>query len=222
MSVFKRLSATFASRVSHLVGEIEDHDAVVECSIKDARKAVARSKVRLARLQADGGRMRRKLAELKQEEMKWTERAVSVADDSEDKAIMCLRKRQECQRQITELSATAEKYQNLEERLGNDIRQAESRVTEMSQQRNLMRARQSAAQAANTIAGIDESIVGEVDTAFERWEVRITEEELETGNFEASSDSSLEREFIDTEQQEELRFQLQELLKQKENDNERT
>jgi phage shock protein A len=222
MSVFKRLSATIASRVNYLVGEIEDHDAVVECAIRDARKAVAKSRVRLTRLQADGVRLRRKLAGLKQDEKKWAERAISVADEDEEKAIMCLRKRQECQRQVTEITSAVEKYQGLEDRLGQDIRQAESRVTEMSQQRNLMLARQSAAQALNTMSGVDESMVNEVEGAFERWEMRITEEELETGNFDRDMDQSLEREFIDVEERAELRFQLKELLKEEENKNDRT
>ena len=87
MSIFKRLSATFVSRMDQLVGEIEDHDAVVESVIRNARQAVAKSKVRLAQMKSEGGRLRRKLAEVKQAEMKWAERAREVANQDEDKAI---------------------------------------------------------------------------------------------------------------------------------------
>ena len=103
MSVFKRLSATFSSRIDHLVGQIENHDAVVEAAIRDARQAVAKSKVRLSRLKADGIRLRRKRAELLQAESQWTQRAKDSATQDENRALECLRRRQDCQQQITEL-----------------------------------------------------------------------------------------------------------------------
>ena len=45
MSIFKRLTATFSSRVDQMVSQIENHDAVVEVAIKESRQATAKAKV---------------------------------------------------------------------------------------------------------------------------------------------------------------------------------
>ena len=74
MSIFKRLHTTLRSRVDHMVSEIENHDAVIEAAIREARRSVARSKVRLAGLKGDGMRLRRRLSELRDAERQWTKR----------------------------------------------------------------------------------------------------------------------------------------------------
>jgi phage shock protein A len=221
MSVFKRISATISSRVDQLVSQVENHDAVVESSIREARQAVAKSKVRLARLNNDGTRLRRKLADLQHAEGKWRERAKSVAAQDEDRAIECLRRRQECQRQITDLNGVLDKHHSLEQRLTRDIRTAEERVSEMSQKRNFMRTRQSAAEALNAISDVDDNVSTELADTFERWEIRVTEAELEAGTSDLDLDDAMEREFIDAEQRDALRAELQQLLRNEEVSDER-
>ena len=221
MSIFKRLSATIVSRVDQLVTEIEDHDAVVESVIKTARQAVAKSKVRLAQMKSEGGRLRCKLAEVKQVEKKWGDRAREVASQDEDKAIQCLRQRQNCQRQSEELNCAIEKHQALEERLVRDVQAAESRVMEITQQRKLMRTRQSAAEALNVMNTVDENMLSEVSAAFERWEINITEEEMEAGTYVMDDTLVLEQEFIDAEEKTSLLLELHEMLASKEANNER-
>ena len=49
MSIFKRLSATLVTSIDRVVGEIENHDAVIQASINDIRKKVAEAKVRLGK-----------------------------------------------------------------------------------------------------------------------------------------------------------------------------
>lgn len=221
MSVFKRISATISSRVDQLVSQVENHDAVVESSIREARQAVAKSKVRLARLNNDGTRLRRKLADLQHAERKWCERAKSVAAQDEDRAIECLRRRQECQGQITDLTGVLEKHHSLEQRLTRDIRTAEERVSEMSQKRNFMRTRQSAAEALNAISDVDDNVSTELADTFERWEIRVTEAELEAGTSDLDLDDAMEREFIDAEQRDALRAELQQLMENEEVSDER-
>ncbi len=220
MSIFKRLSATMKSHVNQIVGEIEDHDAVIESAIRSAHQAVARSRVRLAQMNSDGGRMRRKLAELKQMEAKWAKRAREVAKEDEEKAIQCLQHRNGCIKQATELALTIEKHQSLEERLVQDIQGAETRVMEISQQRKLMRTRQSTAEALSAMNYADDGMLSDVSAAFERWEVNITEEELEVGTYHVDDTFSLEKEFIDSEKREAFRKQLKVMMDDKENNNE--
>ena len=63
MSVFKRLSATLFSHVDRAVSEIENHDAIIEAAIRDQQRALAKAKVRLNRLRAEGRKLEKRLSE---------------------------------------------------------------------------------------------------------------------------------------------------------------
>ncbi|MGD8594679.1 MAG: PspA/IM30 family protein [Gammaproteobacteria bacterium] len=216
MSIFKRLTATFSSRVDHMVSQIENHDAVVEVAIKESRQATARAKVRLARVQRDGELLRSKISQLQSDEALWTNRARDVAHKDQDRALECVRRRKLCQKQLEQYQQAFIKHEALEQKLAQDIHAAERKLTEMSQQRNLMRTRQSAAEALNSICGVDESVALDVAEAFERWEVKVTESELEVGSVD--SVDLLEREFLQTEDKKALQAELEELLAEKEVD----
>ncbi len=215
MSLFKRLSATLFSRVDQAVSQIENHDAVIDASIRDARRAAAQAKVRLARVRNDGQRLHTKLKALREAEASWTERARTSAENDEDTALECLRRRRECQRQAAELDSTLERHAELERRLATEVQDLEGRISEISQQRNLMRTRQSAAEALRSINTIDSSKTIDIDDTFERWEIQITEAELATGQADASD--SLEKQFLKAEDREALRAELHAITCEQEN-----
>jgi phage shock protein A len=214
MSIFKRLTATFSSRVDQMVSQIENHDAVVEVAIKESRQATAKAKVRLARVQRDGELLRSKISQLQKDETLWTNRAREVAHKDQDQALECVRRRKLCQKQLEQYTQALKKHEALEQKIAQDIHAAERKLTEMSQQRNLMRTRQSAAEALNSISGVEESVALDVAEAFERWEVKVTESELEMGSVD--SVDLLEREFLQAEDKQVLQAELEELLAEKE------
>jgi phage shock protein A len=206
MSLFKRISATLFSRVDQAVSQIENHDAVIDASIRDARRVAAHAKVRLTRVRNDGQRLRAKLESLRQAEASWTERARACAGTDEDTALECLRRRRVCQRQSQELESTLDRHGELERRLTTEVQDLESRVSDISQQRNLMRTRQSAADALRSINAIDSTAAIDIDDTFERWEIQITEAELAAGHTDTTD--NLERQFLKAEDREVLRAEL--------------
>jgi phage shock protein A len=214
MSIFKRISATFSSRVDQMVSQIENHDAVVEVAIKESRQATAKAKVRLARVQRDGELLRNKINQLQNDEMLWTNRAREIAHKNEDKALECVRRRKLCQKQLEQYTQALKKHEALEQRLAQDIHAAERKLAEMNQQRNLMRTRQSAAQALNSISGVDETVALDVAEAFERWEIKVTESELEVGTVDSMD--LLDQEFLEAEDKQTLQAELEQLLAEKE------
>jgi len=218
MSVFKRLTATLSAQIDHMVSQIENHDAVIEAAMGDARQAAARAKVRLARVRRDGAGLKHKIATLEQAEQQWTQRAKACAGEDEERALACLQRRRESQQQIATLRSALREHDALEERLDRDICTAEKRLAEMSQQRNLMRTRQSAAEALRSLSSLDADVALDVSDAFERWEVKVTEAELSVGTGELSD--PVEREFVAAEDKASLRAELQSLLSDEERDHE--
>ena len=167
-------------------------------------------------MQRDGELLRSKISQLQSDEALWTNRARDVAHKDQDRALECVRRRKLCQKQLEQYQQAFIKHEALEQKLAQDIHAAERKLTEMSQQRNLMRTRQSAAEALNSICGVDESVALDVAEAFERWEVKVTESELEVGSVD--SVDLLEREFLQTEDKKALQAELEELLAEKEVD----
>ncbi|HSH42882.1 MAG TPA: PspA/IM30 family protein [Arenicellales bacterium] len=214
MSILKRLSATMFSRVDQVVSEIENHDAVIESAIRDNRRALAKARVRFNRLEADGRRLAQRLEDLRTREAQWTHRAQNTADQHEQTALRCLQKRRECRRQITATEQALAEHRKAESRLAKELEIIEERVTQIGQQRNLMRSRQSTAEAMRTFKALEDSTYVDIDDTFERWEVKIAEAELASGERDDSDD--LEQDFIEAEELANLREELKELAGRKE------
>ena len=210
MSLFKRLSATLVSRMDQVVGEIENHDAVVQATINEQRKRVAQAKVRLAQVRRDAAKLSGQLQELQEAEQRWGNRAVEAAKSNEAKALECMQRRHHCHRQIKRLGTSLEQYQCTADKLARDITQSEEQLTEMSQKHNLMRARQSSTEALNAMAQTIDDSAHQMDDAFDRWEILITQQEMMRGEIEPID--TLEHEFAMQENEEELRTELAKLM----------
>lgn len=211
MSLFKRISATITTRVDQMVARIENHDAIVEVALADTRQTLAQAKVRLSRVRRDGERLEARLEDARRAEQSWSDRARTSAHQ-EETALECLRRRNAAHRDAEETATALRRHREMEQRLKTDVCGAEARVIQLSQQRNLMRTRQSAAEALSALTTIDAGDGRDLDAAFERWEEQIIATELSVG---ANPDhDALERGFIDSEERTELRRQLDELMQE--------
>lgn len=213
MSIFKRVTTSLHARVDKLVGQMENHDAVIEAAIKEQRQAVAKAKVRLERLRREGDRLRSELAASRREAEKWTERARDSAHD-EETALECLRRRRGCQKRMVELAEAVHRHESAEEKLGRDVNTAEKRLRDLDEQRHLMRTRQSAAEALRVTGDMAPASPIDVDAAFERWSETVAEAELTTGTAEEAD--PLARRFEEREDRDDLMAELKTLMGEKE------
>ncbi|MGE0385564.1 MAG: PspA/IM30 family protein [Gammaproteobacteria bacterium] len=180
MPWFHRISATLVAGVERLIAPIENHDAVVEAAVREARGAVARSNVRLATLQRESTRLQAQLARLEEDAQRWIARARELAAGNQEAALECLKRRHGAEARAATLRQSLAAQADTIVRLTRDIGEAEQRIALLSQQRHLLRTRESTADAMNQVSGIDLSN-GDLTGTLERWEVRITEAELAAG-----------------------------------------
>lgn len=213
MSILKRLSATMFSRVDQVVSEIENHDAIIESAVRDNQRALAKARVRFNRLKADGQRLAQRLADLQASEAQWTRRAQDKAEQDEQTALRCLQKRRECRRRIAGTEHALAEHRKTEDRLAKELETMDERVKRIGQQRNLLRSRQSAADAMRTFKAIEDCSYIDIDDTFEKWEVKVTEAELVSDGFDTTDD--LEQAFIEAEELEDLQHELSELAGRK-------
>lgn len=211
MSLIRRISTTITSSVDRAISRVEDHDAVIDAALRDTRRSAARSRVRLERLRRDGAGLRARRDALQDSVQRWSERARRSAEDDESTALECLRRRRRCEAQLTKLCAAIERHDELEARISEQVSTIESRIGEMSQQRNVLRSRQSVADAMAAIQRIEGTHCSEVEDAFDRWEINLGECEYLFGA--AAPADPLDASFSSEEETADLRAELDELLK---------
>ncbi len=210
MSLIRRISTSITSTVDRAVSKVENHDAIVNAALRDTRQAAARSRVRLERVRKDGKSLRSRYNELKVAAERWTDRAKHVAETDEKKALECLRRRRDCEAQARNLKESIAQHDELEARISEQVKKIEARIGEVSHQRNMMRSRQSVADAMRTINKIEGVSYGEIEDAFDRWEINLGETEIMLGTSTVSD--PLDTEFLAEEDAEELRAELHDLL----------
>ena len=210
MNLFTRINATLTGKLDEIVGRVENHDAVVAVALKDTRAAVAKAKVRLDRVRRDGEKMHKRLAEARRMELLWADRARQVAQEDEAKALECIARRNQCREQITQTQAALQRHEELEKQVGESVAKMEKRLTDIAQQQNLMRSRQSTAEALRVISKIEGNADNGIEDTFDRWEMLITETEY--GNGLSAEFDSLDTAFVKQENEAELKADLQALL----------
>jgi phage shock protein A len=212
MNLFTRLSATLTGKVEEFVSQVENHDAIVAIALKDTRAAVARARVQLDRVQKDGAKMRASLEEAGRKAALWEERARSTAASDENKALECIARRNQCREQITRTRTLLQQHEVMESRMRADLQHMEQRLGEITQQQNLMRSRQSTAEAMRVISKLgSQNAASAIEETFDRWEGMLSEAEY---RYTASPADTLEAEFVSTENTAELKAELSALLNQ--------
>ena len=210
MNLIRRISTSITSSVDRAVSRVENHDAIINVALRDTQQAAARSRVRLERVRKDGRNLRTRRANLEQALVRWTERARSIAASDEARALECLRRRRDCQSQLANLAESIEKHDELEARVAEQVKKIEARIREVSQQRNMMRSRQSVADAMRTINNIEGVSYGDIEDTFDRWEINLGETEVLLDSMAVRD--PLDSEFLAEEDKAELRAELTELL----------
>ncbi len=216
MNLFTRISATLTGKLDDMVAHVENHDAVVAVALKDTRTAVAKAKVRLDRVRKDGEAMRNRLEDAERTEKLWEYRAKETAKQDEQKALACIARRNQCRDQIKQLQSALTRHEELETKVGENVQRMEQRLRDITQQQNLMRSRQSTADAMRIISKIEGSTDNGIEDTFDRWEMLITETEYSTGH--TSDTDSLDMSFVKEENTMQLQVELAELLDDKKGD----
>ena len=210
MSFIRRLSTTLFARIDQVVGEIENHEALIQAAIVEQRKKIAAAKVQLSRIQANAGRVAQQIEHLEQEENNWASRALGEAAKDESRALACMQRRQQVREQIGRLQQGKQEYQQAADKMLRDITHCEQVLGSMSQKHEIMRARQSSADALNVINQLGDTPVDELDSNFDRWETRIAQQEILVDSLD--SVDQFEQQYRVEENAQVLREQLQQLI----------
>lgn len=208
MTLWKRWSSGFVASIDSVISQVENHEAQVASALRELERGVLRSKVQLQRVERDGAALRHSLGQEREAAMRWRDRA--KREEDEKRALECLRRCKRSETRSIELARQVVEHERVEHQLSSDIRVLEQRVVELRQQRNTMRTRQSRAEAMTIVNGQGELGGTEITEIFERWELRVSENEVMGGCVRVPVDS-LDDEFTSAEEEASLRLELKEL-----------
>ena len=213
MSFLKRITATVSASMDSVVDRVEDHDAVIESSIKECRQAAARIRVRLVRVKRDGEQLRNTKSRLENDITLWESRAIEAAGENEERAIQCLKRKKLAESRMVQTKDVLALHLHSEQKLVKNLAAIESRISEISQKRNTMRSRQSVSEAMRIIHKLEGDSSYAVDDTFDRWESNLLEREIVTEEDYATD--QFENEYIEQEEMDSLKGELKELTRKK-------
>ena len=217
MKTLRRLTASVVGSVDWMIGQFENHEALVTAAIKEVEETSARARVQLKRVTIDGQQMRKRLIELTDTREVWKERAAKTAATDEKRALECVRRKQQIDRVITQLEIAEREHTKLEKQLAADLQLIEERLRQLRNDRNLLRSRESRAQALTAFKQEDSFLITELDDIFDRWETKICEYELRGNCRNDRKEDELETSFETEEELTRLREGLQAILAEKNN-----
>ena len=212
MKKLKRWTAGVIASFDSVISQIENHESLVTSAIQEMQQAGGRARVQLKRVIEDGKKMRRRITELEEAQDLWKERARKSAKLDEERAMECLRRLKRVQAELKSLEEQELEHTKLEKQLTADLATVDQRLTKLKQQRNIMRTRQSRAEALRAASGEDSSLISEIDDIFERWEVKVSEYEIGSSVRLADGFDDFEETYRSAEEEAELREELQELV----------
>ena len=206
MNRMKRWTMSMTSWVDGVLAQVENHEAAVSSAIGRVRHSTARARVQLKRVERDQQALRDTLLEEEEAIDAWRRRAKSAED--ENVALECLRRHKASERRVLRLRQRLGEHERCHKELSDGIRVLNGRLCELTERKNLMRTRQSRAEAAHGMASTTGPI-GDLEDVFDRWETRVGE--IEIASECAEPIDAFEAELEAVEESAELRLELEAL-----------
>ena len=215
MNLIKRLTTTVSATLDSAVGQIENHDAIIEATIKQTRQSIAKTKARINTLRQQQQAYETQLKDARDQHASWTQRATQLANNDQDKALQCMSRRNQCQSEINRLTLLIEQQKSLINDVSLNLQKLQAQSDEMSQKHNLMRSRQAVADVNRAVGKAANNI--SVNDTFERWESIVMEHEMTVNDL--CTRDPLELELTQQEDDAELLRQLTDLTELSQHDN---
>lgn len=194
--------------MENVLDRVENHEAVVEAAVREAREHAARARVKLNRVHRDGEKLRERAEQLGVDAERWEARATTAAANDRDKARECLRRKKYAVDEKARLEREAAEHRRLEQQLTADLKRVEERVRELQRRRNTLSARKQRAEAAALTTPSNIGLLDDIEDVFDRWEGKLTATEIHA---DLDTDAFQEA-FVEAEDNTALDAELDELL----------
>lgn len=206
MNSFKRIFFTLKAQLDDVADEFENHEAVAGIAIKELESYQGKTRIHQHRLQEMIRQFEIKLADLNKEAEIWSIRALKLKDQDEPKALECVKRMLDAQKQIKAIEPELTKTQEQFVQCQKDLADIQTRLQGLHTQKEVLSARQNRIQLQSSMRPDYADPAGGAQAVFKRWEQSVVGAEL-TGPAPTVKDS-----FAEAFVQEESTLELKQLL----------
>lgn len=212
MNSFKRLFVSIKSQIDHVADEFENHEALASAAIQDLQALAGKTRLHLHRVGKMSEHYQKQLQEQQEQARLWSERAVKVRQEDEQKALQCVKRLRQTQRQITLLEQQYQESSAQEAKIRNDLNAIQEQLQILKNKKEILAARQNRASIQEALQDMGGAPLQEVQSIFDRWEGSVISTEYEIPNhIETDSFASA---FEQEEEEQALKMMLDELTGQ--------
>jgi len=222
MGMFDRLKTVISSNINALISKAENPEKMLNQMIIDMNEQLIESKKSVAMAIADEKKLERDMLENKAKADEWEKKAMlAVRAGRDDLAKEALLRKQEFEGYATQLSQQWETQKQSVEKLKEALRQLQSKIEEANRKKNILIARAKRAEAQQRINETMSSLSGNKSAfeTFERMEQKVDQIEASAEAMkeldDASTNSSLEKQFAQLESSPQAADVMLEELKKK-------
>ena len=177
MHSLRRLTTTLVASFDKTVSSMEDHEAIVDATIRDSKKATARATFKLKKMCADNQRLKNQISNLESESEQWEARALRSHKDNHDDAIKCIAERNRCTDHIDKLTTRLAQQQEHETRAKDAVNRLIERTDSLTSKRSELSSRAATAKATQIIDRLEGDEGLSINETLDRWEERVFESE---------------------------------------------
>lgn len=112
---------------------MENHDAVIEATLRDIRGKLAQAQVRLRQMERERVRLRQQRESELADVLRWRQRAQQTAGADETRALECIRRARQCDERAARLAESESRCECAVDKLRNDVAAGGQRLQAMQQ-----------------------------------------------------------------------------------------
>ncbi|MDJ0518807.1 MAG: PspA/IM30 family protein [Trichodesmium sp. MO_231.B1] len=204
MGIFDRLWGIIRANINSLVSGAEDPEKVLEQTVKDMQNDLVKLRQAVAQAIATQKRTERQCYQAQSTADEWYRRAQLALQKGQDNlAREALTRRKSYQETATVMKVQVEQQKQVVEKLKQNMRQLEHKISEAKLKKNMYIARARSARASEKLNEMLGSVnTGNTLSAFEQMEEKIMQLEAKSEAMADLGTDSLEKQFVSLERDE--------------------
>ena len=206
MNSLKRIFFTLKAQLDEVADDFENHEAVAGVAIKELEAYQGKTRIHQHRLQEMIQQFETKLGDLNKEAETWSARAVKLKEQDEAKALECVKRLVQVQKQMKAIEPELAKAKEQFGQCHKDLSEIQAQLHALHTQKEVLSARQNRIHLQSSLRTEHSNPATGAQAVFKRWEQSVIGAEL-TGSVPPIKDS-----FADEFVQEESTLELQILL----------
>ena len=180
MNSLKRIFISIKGQIDHVADEFENHEALAGVAIEDLHAIAAKTRLHLHRVSNMTVQYQQQLNEQQQQAQLWSERAIKVRSEDEQKALQCVQRLRQVQQHIKLLEQQYQESSTQEEKIRTELSLIQEQLQSLKNKKEILAARQNRAAFQETLGDTHNGSLHEVQNVFQRWEGSVVSAECIT------------------------------------------